>query len=184
MNGTAGFVLIPSRVQPSAFVVDGKPLNVNANPCMTSWSFPDCSGLSLALDLRRKEMSVTLETVEGGQFFHATTWSTCFMWLGTYRKRCMRILIVMRGYNMRNKKNHGYFFLGRRYETPRLEILTPLWRISKSFLREEQRVCSVNAKLAGRTFSCRAPDWRKERDFFNTFFCTWGRKEVMRQCRL
>ena len=69
MNGTAGFVLIPSRVQPSAFVVDGKPLNVNVNPCMTSWSFPDCSGLSLALDLRRKEMSVTLETVEGGRFF-------------------------------------------------------------------------------------------------------------------
>ena len=52
-----------------SFVVDGKPLNVNVNPCMTSWSFPDCSGLSLALDLRRKEMSVTLETVEGGRLF-------------------------------------------------------------------------------------------------------------------
>ena len=88
-----------------SFVVDGKPLNVNVNPCMTSWSFPDCSGLSLALDLRRKEMSVTLETVEGGRFFfHATTWSTCSMWLGTYRERCMRILFVMRGNNKRNKK--------------------------------------------------------------------------------
>ena len=106
-------------------------------------------------------------------FFHATTWSTCFMWLGTYRERCMQILFVMRWNIMRNKENHGCFYLGRRYETLRLEILTPLWRISKSFLREEQRVCSVNAKLAGRTFSCRAPDWRKER-FFSTLFSAPG----------